>query len=189
MAPELLTPENRGMVTKLSSIPEDKTLTDLFGDFMSYLLECTRSYIQETHLPNGTVVWQSVEKDIQFVISHPNGWEAAQQAELRDAAVAAGLIQDTNKGHARLQFITEGEASLHYCIMNGLSRDTEVFFFCFLSFHTKFDFRTYRTKEESLWSMRGVGLSMRVPTNIKSMEENQSMRRSLPLSVNSNPFA
>jgi len=37
--------------------------------------------------------------------------------------VLAGLIADTAAGHARLSFVTEGEASLHYSIHNGLPAD------------------------------------------------------------------
>jgi hypothetical protein len=39
---------------------------------------------------------------------------------MRRAAVLANLIPDTTAGHARLSFVTEGEASLHYAIQNGL---------------------------------------------------------------------
>ena len=62
----------------------------------------------------------SVKDEIDFVLSHPNGWEGAQQAEMRRAAVLAKLIPDTTAGHARLSFVTEGEASLHFAALNGL---------------------------------------------------------------------
>jgi hypothetical protein len=39
---------------------------------------------------------------------------------MRKAAVLAGLVPDTTAGHARLSFVTEGEASLHFAIQNGL---------------------------------------------------------------------
>ena len=61
-----------------------------------------------------------MESDIDFVLSHPNGWEGAQQSKMRQAAVLAKLIPDKPEGHSRLSFVTEGEASLHYCIRNGL---------------------------------------------------------------------
>lgn len=38
---------------------------------------------------------------------------------MRRAAVRAGLIPDTLHGHARISFVTEGEASLHFAIENG----------------------------------------------------------------------
>jgi hypothetical protein len=61
-----------------------------------------------------------VQDQIDFVLSHPNGWEGTQQSEMRRAAVLANLIPDTTAGHARLSFVTEGEASLHFSIQNGL---------------------------------------------------------------------
>ena len=65
--------------------------------------------------------WSKAVKDqIYFVLSHPNGWEGTQQAEMRKAAVLAKLIPDTKAGHGRLSFVTEGEASLHFSVQNGL---------------------------------------------------------------------
>ena len=88
---------------------------------MGYLYRCTRTYIQDTHSPE---LWRSVESDIDFVLTHPNGWEGAQQSQIRRAAVLAGLISDTPDGHSRLQLLTEGEASLHFCLGNGLASDS-----------------------------------------------------------------
>jgi hypothetical protein len=42
---------------------------------------------------------------------------------MRRAAVTAGLIPDGAAGQARLSFVTEGEASLHFCIQNGLTNE------------------------------------------------------------------
>lgn len=76
----------------------------------------------DTHA-NGNALWKAVEHDIQFVLSHPNGWEGAQQTKMRRAAVHGQLIPDTNEGKARIRFVTEGEASLHACVLNGLASD------------------------------------------------------------------
>jgi hypothetical protein len=100
-------------------LPLNKTVTEVFGDFLRYLLECASSYIQDTHA-NGPDLWKSFKSDIDFVLSHPNGWEGTQQSEMRRAAVLAGLVPDNTSGHARLSFVTEGEASLHFCVHNGL---------------------------------------------------------------------
>jgi hypothetical protein len=61
-----------------------------------------------------------VASEIDYVISHPNGWEGYQQSQIREGVVLAGLIPDTTDGHARVSFVTEGEASLHFSIDNGL---------------------------------------------------------------------
>ena len=39
---------------------------------------------------------------------------------MRRAAVLAGLVPDNPSGHSRLSFVTEGEASLHFSVHNGL---------------------------------------------------------------------
>jgi hypothetical protein len=101
-------------------LPPNKTVVDVFADFLAYLFKCASSYIQDTHM-NGVDLWASVKNQIDFVLSHPNGWEGTQQSEMRKAAVLAGLIPDTTAGHARLSFVTEGEACLHFAIQNGLS--------------------------------------------------------------------
>ena len=107
------------MVDEIPPLPLNKTVTDIFADFLAYLLECASSFIQNTH-PDGVRLWESVKDELYFVLPHPNGWEGAQQVEMRKAALLAKLIPNTAAGHARLSFVTEGEASLHFAIQNGL---------------------------------------------------------------------
>lgn len=107
---------------RLSPLPKKKTPVHVFGDYLSYLHRCTRSYITDTHA-NGRELWDSVENDIQFILSHPNGWEGPQQTRMRNAAVYGRLVPDTDEGRARIRFVTEGEASLHACVLNGLAAD------------------------------------------------------------------
>ncbi|KAF8896439.1 hypothetical protein BD779DRAFT_1433886 [Infundibulicybe gibba] len=107
---------------RLGPLPRRKTAVHVFGDFLAYLFHCTRIFITDTHA-NGAALWNAVEKDIQFVLSHPNGWEGAQQTKMRRSAIYGGLIPDTNEGKARIRFVTEGEASLHACVLNGLAAD------------------------------------------------------------------
>ncbi|RDB20646.1 Heat shock protein 12A [Hypsizygus marmoreus] len=107
---------------KLPPLPRNKSVVDLFADFMRYLYGCAKTYIQETHA-NGPQLWLSVEPTIEFVLTHPNGWEGAQQQQMRKAAILAGLIPDNVAGHARVHLVTEGEASLHFCIQSGLTTD------------------------------------------------------------------
>lgn len=104
----------------LPPLPANKTAVEVLADFMKYLFECAKTFIKDTHSPE---LWASVENNIDFVLTHPNGWEGAQQAQIRRAAVRAGFISDSPKGQSRLQLLTEGEASLHFCIANGLTSD------------------------------------------------------------------
>lgn len=113
--------ESDGLRTAdLRPLPPGKSVIDVFGDFLVYLFDCAKQYIIETH-PNGTSLWSSVEQRIEFVFSHPNGWEGSQQGKMRQAAVYAHLVPDTPAGHARVHFVTEGEASLLYCLDCGLA--------------------------------------------------------------------
>lgn len=115
-------------------LPLNKTAVDVFADFFRYLFDCARTYIQQTH-PNGVEFWSSIDKDIEFVLTHPNGWEGAQQNQMRKAATLAGLVPKDVAGQSRIHFVTEGEASLHFCVQNGLGslvsdvRAHDIFFF------------------------------------------------------------
>ncbi|KAG1788549.1 uncharacterized protein HD556DRAFT_1529904 [Suillus plorans] len=103
-------------------LPRGKNVVEVLGDFMQYLFRCARSYIQESH-PSGSNLWRSLENRIEFVLTHPNGWEGPQQTQIRIAAVLGGLIPGTEDGMARVHLLTEGEASLHYCVDNTLASD------------------------------------------------------------------
>ncbi|EFI28249.1 hypothetical protein CC1G_14274 [Coprinopsis cinerea okayama7 len=105
---------------RLPPLPRGKTVVQVLSDFLRYLFKCAKSFIQDTHV-NGRDLWNSLESTIHYVITHPNGWEGYQQSQIRDAAVQAGFIPDTTAGHDRVSFVTEGEASLHFAIDNGLS--------------------------------------------------------------------
>jgi len=109
-------------------LPPNKSVVNVFADFLRYLLECASSYIQETH-PSGVDLWKAHKNEIHFVLSHPNGWEGKEQSQMRQAAVEAGLVPDTLPGYDRVSFVTEGEASLHFAVENGvLSKASEVRF-------------------------------------------------------------
>ena len=116
---------------RLSPLPPGRSAVDVFGDFLAYLFRCTRSFIVDTHA-NGPALWHAVESNIEFVLSHPNGWEGAQQTKMRRAAVYGGLIPDTDEGKARIRFVTEGEASMHACILSGLAHDVLAVSFSYL---------------------------------------------------------
>lgn len=42
---------------------------------------------------------------------------------MRRTANLADLIPDSDEGASRLQFVTEGEASLQFCVATGLGED------------------------------------------------------------------
>lgn len=103
----------------LPPLPKNKSVVDLFSDYMQYLYNCAKTYIQDTH-EDDNELWASLEPRIEYVLTHPNGWEGAQQEQMRKAAIIAGLVPDTDTGRSRIRFVTEGEASLHFCLRSGL---------------------------------------------------------------------
>jgi hypothetical protein len=108
---------------RLAPLPPRKSPVHIFGDFLAYLYNCTTSFIRDTHA-NGNALLEAIIPDhLELVLSHPNGWEGAQQAKMRRAAVYGGLVSDTPEGRAKIRFVTEGEASLHACVLSGLAAD------------------------------------------------------------------
>ncbi|KAJ2912877.1 hypothetical protein MD484_g7539, partial [Candolleomyces efflorescens] len=117
----LIRPKSGGteFADKIPPLPPGKSVIQVLADFLQYLQTCAEGYIKGSHA-NGQELWNSVSSEIDYVISHPNGWEGYQQTQIRQAVVLARLIPDTRDGHARVLFVTEGEASLHFTIDNGL---------------------------------------------------------------------
>jgi len=97
-----------------TQLPKGKTVIDVFADFMRYLFDSTKALFIASE-PDGELRWNSVSNNIELVLSHPNGWGGPQQAQLRIAAVGAGIIPDTPAGRSRVHFVTEGEASFNFC--------------------------------------------------------------------------
>ena len=96
-----------------TELPRGKTIVDVFADFMGYLFNSTKALFKASE-PNGELRWDSVSRSIELVLTHPNGWGGPQQAQLRTAAVKAGIISDTAV-YSCVHFVTEGEASFSFC--------------------------------------------------------------------------
>ena len=111
------------MTEKIPPLPAGKTVVQVFADFLRYLHTHARKFIEETHAIGH--MWEKFEGRIDFVLTHPNGWEGGQQGLMREAAIMAGLVPDTKEGRSHLFFVTEGEASLHFCLQCGLAMDSK----------------------------------------------------------------
>ena len=104
----------KGQIGK--ELPKGKTIVDVFSDFMRYLFHSTKTFfVAVSSGRKGELRWNSVSSNIELVLTHPNGWGGPQQSQLRAAAVQAQLVPNTPAGHERVHFMTEGEASLHFC--------------------------------------------------------------------------
>ena len=97
-----------------AQLPKGKTIVDVFADFMAYLFESTKTLFKASE-PNGDLRWDSISNNIELILTHPNEWGGRQQAQMRTAAVKAGIVPDTPAGHSSVRFVTEGEASFNFC--------------------------------------------------------------------------
>ncbi|KAF5321963.1 hypothetical protein D9619_002083 [Psilocybe cf. subviscida] len=111
---------NISVNTFISPLPPEKSAVEVLADYYKYLLSCAREFIQES-VPDGESLWKSVKANgIHFVLPHPNGWGELQQCQMRKAAIKAKLVKDRPSRYSRISFVTEGEASLHFALSNGL---------------------------------------------------------------------
>lgn len=110
------------MITRGDHIPTllpGKAEVEVLSDFLRYLNDCSREYIQEVYPVFGASYWGG--REIHYILTHSNDWGIPQQVLMRQAAEGAGLVLSSRQN--QLWFITEGEASLHLCIDKGLLDD------------------------------------------------------------------
>ena len=103
----------------ITPLPKGKSIADLFADFILYLFNSTVAHIKEVE-PTGEVLWGNFGSTVEFVLTHPNGWEGRQQEVMRKAVVQAGVFSK-EEALSRVSFVTEGEASFNYCVTNTKS--------------------------------------------------------------------
>ncbi|KAG8903281.1 hypothetical protein FRB99_003522, partial [Tulasnella sp. 403] len=95
--------DNSALGTRRPQLPPSRTIVDVLGDFLRYINKALKEDILQTH-------------DDGDRLCHPNGWEGPQQARMREAAISGGLVPNTPEGRERIEFLTEGEASFHWCM-------------------------------------------------------------------------
>ncbi|KAG9009248.1 hypothetical protein FRB90_008492 [Tulasnella sp. 427] len=115
-----LRPPSLRIDTPKVDLPPGRTVIDVFGDFLKYMFACVGEHIINTHV-DGNRQWLSLKEKAHFVLSHPNGWGSYQQGEMREAAIKGGLVPNTSAGRERIEFVTEGEASFHWCIDQAIA--------------------------------------------------------------------
>ncbi|KAG8813937.1 hypothetical protein FRC17_001373, partial [Serendipita sp. 399] len=96
-------------------LPAGVTLMEVYSSFIKYMYETTRTFFEE-NTPNGKGIWTRLANKIVIVLCTPNGWDMAQQAFLRNACLKAGVVKSEEQAELRIEFITEGEASVHYAL-------------------------------------------------------------------------
>ncbi|KAG8775594.1 hypothetical protein FRC12_001400 [Ceratobasidium sp. 428] len=102
---------------KVQPLPGGIPLEKIYTDFMVYLMQHTQATF-ESRVMGGDKVWKELRDDMTIVLAHPNGWTIKEQNFLRQAAVAAKYATAA-KGHAQIQFVSEAEASMHFCMFHS----------------------------------------------------------------------
>jgi hypothetical protein len=126
------TPER---VFEVPKLPRGVTSAKAYEDFLRYLFRCTRKWV-EGDCRDGEEMWERLASSMResrlpllrdageagvhfflpkivFVFAHPNGWETAQQAEIKEALRRATSQRSLDD---RVIFVTEAEASVHYAL-------------------------------------------------------------------------
>jgi hypothetical protein len=112
---------------EIPPLPPTTTVKQVYADFFRYLFKTTKEFFQ-TNIPAGTRIWDRLEAadankteaSLVVVLATPNGWDTSQQAFLRDAAIQGGLVSKQD-ADMRLEYVTEGEASVHYALAHSQS--------------------------------------------------------------------
>ncbi|KAG8823670.1 hypothetical protein FRC18_010692, partial [Serendipita sp. 400] len=100
---------------EIPPLPWGATLTRVYADFMEYVFKGFRTFFQET-TPNGVAIWNRLSSSIVIILTIPNGWDTRQQGFLKQAAREADIVQSEEDADLRIEFVTEGEASVHYVL-------------------------------------------------------------------------
>jgi hypothetical protein len=97
-------PKIDGIEIEIPELPPSRTVDDIFADFLEYVKGQLHVHVTSSH-GNGESLWNSLYRNMDVVLTTPNGWEGRHQHRMRQAAMAAGLV---NRG-TQVKFVTEAE--------------------------------------------------------------------------------
>ncbi|CAE6539073.1 unnamed protein product [Rhizoctonia solani] len=100
----------------LDALPPGVAIAQIYTDFLGYLLKYTREFFEDRIL-DGKSIWERYSSDMEVILAHPNGWALREQTFLRKCAVDSGF-STSEKAQKNIRFLTEAEASVHFCIHN-----------------------------------------------------------------------
>ncbi|KAJ7153012.1 hypothetical protein C8R46DRAFT_1121030 [Mycena filopes] len=114
----LLRPSHLSIIQDLDlpPLPANVTLDDVFAHHLGYVKDQVKAYITTTYGEGGNI-WDTLSPTMYIILSHPNGWEGAQQRRMREAAIRAGLVDAA--GGRRVRFVSEAEAAVLYAADSG----------------------------------------------------------------------
>ncbi|KAH7096188.1 hypothetical protein BKA62DRAFT_38331 [Auriculariales sp. MPI-PUGE-AT-0066] len=98
-------------------LPQGVSLKTVYADFLGYLFTHSRQFLDSSTLDatgRGSL-WTRLKSNFVICLAIPNGWEDAEQAFLRNAVIAAGILP-YNHDRERLKFVSESESSIHFAV-------------------------------------------------------------------------
>ncbi|CAE6388846.1 unnamed protein product [Rhizoctonia solani] len=102
---------------KPDPLPFTVPLSQVYSDFLEYLLQCTQSYF-ENQITDGKQIWNQYQPTMQVVLALNRGYGNREKAFLRLAVIKAGFT-NANDAATRVHFVYEAEASLRFCILHS----------------------------------------------------------------------
>jgi hypothetical protein len=105
---------------KIPVLPQSVSIGQVYTDFIKYIMKNVQLSFEQG-IPNGAIIWRRLRDTLVLVLTTPNGWDLAQQGVLRYAVTHSGVIK-AEKMHELLEFVTEGEASVHYALTYSQSK-------------------------------------------------------------------
>ncbi|KAG8811747.1 hypothetical protein FRC17_002343 [Serendipita sp. 399] len=110
-------PRRDSLGTEMPPLPSRVTLATVYAHFLRYMFDGVHKFFKES-IPNGAAIWKrlSLSGNVIIVLAIPNGWDMGQQSFLKRAAQQAGIVQSEQDADLRIEFVSEGEASVHYAL-------------------------------------------------------------------------
>jgi hypothetical protein len=95
-------------------------MVKVYADYLQYVFKHTQQFFIDNDV-NGRPLWNRLLPSCIVVVTHPNGWGLREQHVLGKAIVDAGILPESRllSEDSGLQFVTEGEASAHFCVFHG----------------------------------------------------------------------
>ncbi|KAF8598221.1 hypothetical protein BDV93DRAFT_526924 [Ceratobasidium sp. AG-I] len=92
---------------QIESLPYCISLQQIYLDFLRYILQHTKTFI-EGHISHGNQIWSQLKPKIEVLIAYPREWGFREQEFLRNAVVDTGFVD----GAGQILLVAESEATI-----------------------------------------------------------------------------
>jgi len=102
---------------EIPPLPKDVPVDKIYSDMFRWLVQHATNFFK-SHTVDGKEIWDRIGARCTIILAIPNGWEIQQQHLLRNAIVMSGTLP-VDFEEDQLDFVTEGEASVHYALRHS----------------------------------------------------------------------